>query len=123
MIQKIKDFVKVNSAKISTAGTTALVLTTGVSASEAGSSGTTSSAITDVGQALTGILKYISGVTSTILGDDLWILGMGFFVVSFICGLCMELSINVQSKNTQNLKQPYRPYLLSASSTAEVRAG
>lgn len=35
----------------------------------------------------------------------------------------MELSINVQSKNTQNLKQPYRPYLLSASSTAEVRAG
>lgn len=35
----------------------------------------------------------------------------------------LELSINVQSKNTQNLKQPYRPYLLSASSTAEVRAG
>lgn len=35
----------------------------------------------------------------------------------------VELSINVQSKNTQNLKQPYRPYLLSASSTAEVRAG
>ena len=35
----------------------------------------------------------------------------------------MELSINVQSKNTQNLKQPYRPYLLSASSPAEVRAG
>lgn len=89
MIQKIKDFVKVNSAKIATAGTTALVLTTGVSASEASSGGTTSSAITDVGSALTGILKYISGVTSTILGDDLWILGMGFFVVSFICGLCM----------------------------------
>lgn len=36
---------------------------------------------------------------------------------------CLELSINVQSKNTQNLKQPYRPYLLSASSPAEVRAG
>lgn len=89
MIQKIKDFIKVNSAKIATAGTTALVLTTGVSASEASSGGTTSSAITDVGSALTGILKYISGVTSTILGDDLWILGMGFFVVSFICGLCM----------------------------------
>lgn len=89
MIEKIKDFVKVNSAKIATAGTTALVLTTGVSASEASSGGTTSSAITDVGSALTGILKYISGVTSTILGDDLWILGMGFFVVSFICGLCM----------------------------------
>ena len=89
MIQKIKEFIKVNSAKIATAGTTALVLTTGVSASEAGAGGTTSSAITDVGSALTGILKYISGVTSTILGDDLWILGMGFFVVSFICGLCM----------------------------------
>ena len=89
MIQKIKEFIKINSAKIATAGTTALVLTTGVSASEASSGGTTSSAITDVGSALTGILKYISGVTSTILGDDLWILGMGFFVVSFICGLCM----------------------------------
>lgn len=90
MIDKIKDFIKVNYAKIATAGTTALVLTTGVSASEAGGTGgTTSSAITDVGSALTGILKYISGVTSTILGDDLWILGMGFFVVSFICGLCM----------------------------------
>lgn len=89
MIEKVKEFFKVNSAKIATAGTTALVLTTGVSASEASSGGTTSSAITDVGSALTGILKYISGVTSTILGDDLWILGMGFFVVSFICGLCM----------------------------------
>ena len=89
MIEKVKDFIKVHSAKIATAGTTALVLTTGVSASEASTSGTTSSAITDVGSALTGILKYISGVTSTILGDDLWILGMGFFVVSFICGLCM----------------------------------
>lgn len=89
MIEKIKNFIKVNSAKIATAGTTALVLTTGVSASDAGTGGTTSSAITDVGSALTGILKYISGVTSTILGDDLWILGMGFFVVSFICGLCM----------------------------------
>lgn len=89
MIEKVKDFIKVHSAKIATAGTTALVLTTGVSASEASSGGTTSSAITDVGSALTGILKYISGVTSTILGDDLWILGMGFFVVSFICGLCM----------------------------------
>ena len=40
-----------------------------------------------------------------------------------IDAITVELSINVQSKNTQNLKQPYRPYLLSASSTAEVRAG
>lgn len=89
MIDKIKDFIKLHSAKIATAGTTALVLTTGVSASSQTTTGTTSSAITDVGSALTGILGYISGVTSTILGDDLWILGMGFFVVSFICGLCM----------------------------------
>lgn len=90
MIEKIKDFFKMHYAKLATAGTTALVLTTGVSASGASSStGTTASAITDVGSALTGILGYISGVTSTILGDDLWILGMGFFVVSFICGLCM----------------------------------
>lgn len=89
MIEKVKDFIKIHSTKIATAGTTALILTTGVSASEGGTGGTTSSAITDVGSALTGILKYISGVTSTILGDDLWILGMGFFVVSFICGLCM----------------------------------
>lgn len=51
--------------------------------------GTTSSAITDVGTALTGIMGYISGVTSTILGDDLWIFGMGFFVLSFIAGLVM----------------------------------
>ena len=35
----------------------------------------------------------------------------------------LELSIKVQSKNTQNLTQPYRLYLLSASSPAEVRAG
>ena len=35
----------------------------------------------------------------------------------------LELSISVQSKNTQNLPQPYRPCLLSASSPAEVRAG
>lgn len=55
----------------------------------AASEGTTSSAITDVGTALTGIMGYISGVTSTILGDDLWIFGMGFFVLSFIAGLVM----------------------------------
>lgn len=53
------------------------------------SAATTSSAITDVGSALTGIMGYISGVTSTILGDDLWIFGMGFFVLSFIAGLVM----------------------------------
>lgn len=58
-------------------------------ATSASESGTTSSAITDVGTALTGIMGYISGVTGTILGDDLWIFGMGFFVLSFIAGLVM----------------------------------
>lgn len=53
--------------------------------------GTTSSAITDVGTALTGILGYFSGVTSELLGNDLWILGMGFFVVSFVAGFVMYL--------------------------------
>lgn len=53
--------------------------------------GTTASAITDVGSALTGILGYFSGVTSELLGNDLWILGMGFFVVSFVAGFVMYL--------------------------------
>lgn len=70
---------------------TLMMLTVSVCATGGGGSdtGTTSSAISDVGSALTGILGYISGVTATILGDDLWIMGMGFFVVSFICGLVM----------------------------------
>lgn len=70
---------------------TVMIFTTNVCATSGGGSdtGTTSSAITDIGTALTGILGYISGVTSTILGDDLWILGMGFFVILFIVGLCM----------------------------------
>lgn len=53
--------------------------------------GTTSSAITDVGTALTGILGYLAGVTSELLGNDLWILGMGFFVISFVAGFVMYL--------------------------------
>lgn len=83
---KIKQY----SVRALTFALTVATLTCSVFASgSSGTTGTTSSAITDVGSALTGILGYISGVTSTILGDDLWILGMGFFVVSFICGLCM----------------------------------
>lgn len=85
----LKSWLHKYSPRALTIALTVLTLTCSVSASGEGTTGTTSSAITDVGSALTGILGYISGVTSTILGDDLWILGMGFFVVSFICGLCM----------------------------------
>lgn len=53
--------------------------------------GTTASAITDVGTALTGVLGYFEGVTSELLGNDMWILGMAFFVVSFIAGFVMYL--------------------------------
>lgn len=78
------------SVRALTFALTVATLTCSVFASgSSGTTGTTSSAITDVGSALTGILGYIAEVTATILGDDLWILGMGFFVVSFICGLCM----------------------------------
>lgn len=62
-----------------------------VTASATSDAGTTSSAITDVGTALTGILGYLSGVTSELLGNDLWILGMGFFVISFVAGFVMYL--------------------------------
>lgn len=83
-----KNKIKSWSTKAIAVGTTVAATTLSVSASSV-SGATTQSAISDVGNALTGILGYISGVTSTILGDDLWIFGMGFFTVSFICGLVM----------------------------------
>lgn len=55
------------------------------------SSGDMSSAITNVGTALTGVIGYMSQVTSAILGDNLWLLGMGFFVLLFIAGFVMYL--------------------------------
>ena len=71
---------------------TVLTLITGVSASgQASSGGTTASAITDVGAALTGVIGYMAQTTAAILGDDLWILGMGFFVISFVSGFVMYL--------------------------------
>lgn len=71
---------------------TVLTLITGVSASgQASSAGTTASAITDVGAALTGVIGYMAQTTAAILGDDLWILGMGFFVISFVSGFVMYL--------------------------------
>ena len=77
--------------KLSVMAVTVLTLITGVSASSQTTTGTTSSAITDVGQALTGIIGYMAQTTAAILGDDLWILGMGFFVISFVSGFVMYL--------------------------------
>ena len=71
---------------------TVLTLIVSVSASGSGSTGgTTASAITDVGSALTGVIGYMAQTTAAILGDDLWILGMGFFVISFVSGFVMYL--------------------------------
>lgn len=67
-----------------------IILTLSVSATGE-ASGTTSSAITDVGTALTGVIGYMAQTTAAILGDDLWILGMGFFVLSFVAGFVMYL--------------------------------
>lgn len=67
------------------------ILTLSVSASGSDASGTTASAITDVGSALTGVIGYMAQTTAAILGDDLWILGMGFFVLSFVAGFVMYL--------------------------------
>lgn len=66
-----------------------LMLTIGVSATSTG--GDMSSAISNVGTALTGVIGYMSQVTSAILGDNLWLLGMGFFVLMFIAGFVMYL--------------------------------
>lgn len=79
--------------KLSIMMVTVLTLITGVSASGSSGStaGTTSSAITDVGAALTGVIGYMAQTTAAILGDDLWILGMGFFVLSFVAGFVMYL--------------------------------
>lgn len=69
----------------------ATILTVSVSATSNSDAGTTASAITDVGSALTGVIGYMAQTTAAILGDDLWILGMGFFVLSFVAGFVMYL--------------------------------
>lgn len=66
-----------------------MMLTIGVSATSTG--GDLSSAISNVGTALTGVIGYMSQTTSAILGDNLWLLGMGFFVLAFIAGFVMYL--------------------------------
>lgn len=66
-----------------------LMLTVGISATS--TEGNMSSAISNVGTALTGVIGYMSQVTSAILADNLWLLGMGFFVLMFIAGFVMYL--------------------------------
>lgn len=70
---------------------TVVGMTLSAGASEVGGSGNMSSAITNVGTALTGVIGYMSQVTSAILSDNLWLLGMGFFVLMFIAGFVMYL--------------------------------
>lgn len=81
--------IKMKISRILTAITAVLALTLSVSATS--DAGTTASAITDVGSALNGILGYLGDVTSNLLSNDLWILGMGFFVISFVAGFVMYL--------------------------------
>lgn len=52
---------------------------------------TMSGAITSIGEALTGVIGYMTQTTTAILGNNLWLLGMGFFVLSFIAGFVMYL--------------------------------
>lgn len=72
------------------AGITATLALT-VTASATSTSGDMSSAISNVGTALKGVIGYMGDVTSAILGDNLWLLGMGFFVLLFIAGFVMYL--------------------------------
>lgn len=62
-----------------------------VSVSASGDTGTMSSAISEISTALTGVIGYLSSVTTALLGNDLWLLGMGFFVLLFIAGFVMYL--------------------------------
>lgn len=62
-----------------------------VSASASGTSGTAQNSATSVGNVLNQILGYLSSVTSGILDNELWLFGMGFFVLSFIAGFVMYL--------------------------------
>lgn len=84
-----KIFVKRRILMLSLAIMTVLCLTISVSAS--GDTGTMSSAISEISSALTGVIGYLSSVTTALLGNDLWLLGMGFFVLMFIAGFVMYL--------------------------------
>lgn len=58
---------------------------------EQGATNLMSAAIEAIGTALTGVIGYMSQVTTAILGDNLWLIGMGFFVLTFIAGFVMYL--------------------------------
>ena len=75
---------------LSLAVMTILCMTVSVSAT-GGDTGTMSSAISEISSALTGVIGYLSSVTTALLGNDLWLLGMGFFVLMFIAGFVMYL--------------------------------
>ena len=83
---------KFNKKRIITFMLLALMMVTlAVPSFATSTTGTMESAITDVGTALTGVLGYLSNVTSGLLSNDLWLLGMGFFVIAFIAGFVMYL--------------------------------
>lgn len=85
MFKKLKD--KLLKAIASVTAVISLAVPTFATAD----SGTMSSAISEVQTSLTGVLGYLNSVTSGILGNDLWLLGMGFFVLLFIAGFVMYL--------------------------------
>lgn len=70
---------------------TVLTLTVSCFASGGETQSSLSSAITQIGTALTGVIGYMSQTTAAIMGDNLWLLGMGFFVILFIAGFVMYL--------------------------------
>lgn len=65
-----------------------LTLTVGATGS---SGGTMASAISDISTSLNGVIGYLTSVTSALLDNDLWLLGMGFFVIMFVAGFVMYL--------------------------------
>ena len=81
---------KKNHFKIPAIIFTLLSLTVSASASGA-ESGSINTAITEIGKSLTGVIGYMSQTTSAIMTDNLWLLGMGFFVILFIAGFVMYL--------------------------------
>lgn len=81
-----------NKKRFKLPATILTLLSLTVSASASGTdSGSISTAITEIGKSLTGVIGYMSQTTSAIMTDNLWLLGMGFFVILFIAGFVMYL--------------------------------
>lgn len=89
-IKTVETSKKKKRLKIPTTILTLLSLTISASASGA-ESGSINTAITEIGKSLTGVIGYMSQTTSAIMTDNLWLLGMGFFVILFIAGFVMYL--------------------------------